>query len=388
MSVGVRVTVGDLRRIASAALDIERVQSEAKAVADSLTETTGVVDYLEIVTGDAFDVAPERALQYFRAKGLRPTFSYSDMIGEAHDHAFTVAKMMDVDLLGQVRASLDSAMANGVSFKSWAKELEPILKSGGWWGERDMVDPLTGQTVRAQLGSPWRLETIFRTNMQTAYAAQAWYEIQAQKDIAPFLMYDAVDDFRTRPLHRSWDNKVMLADDPWWQTHYPPNGWNCRCGVVQLSAEQLANMGLSPTPAPKDGAYKWQNPRTGITESVPNGLDPGFDRNAGETYLADAMRLRSERARELPSDMRSTALSAIGNQVAQSDIGKASSIVVDMSGDARTAAKVNALINGPLIGYIEARIIGQTPTSEEFGAYDALPRIDRDEIDRRIALGA
>lgn len=388
MSLGVRATVGDLRRLVAAALDIERVQADAQAVADDLAATTGIVDYLEVLTGDAFDVEPERALLYFRAKGLRASFSYADMIGEAHDHAFTVAKMMDVDMLAQVRASLDSALANGTSFKSWATELEPILKAGGWWGEREMIDPLTGQTVRAQLGSPWRLETIFRTNAQIAYSAQAWAEIEAQADLAPFLMYDAVDDHRTREQHRRWDRKVMLWSDPWWRTHYPPNGWNCRCGAIQLSADQLADMGLSPTPAPEDGTYKWLNPRTDVTHRVPDGLDPGFDRNPGQTYLADAMRLLEERVGQLPQDMRAAAQEGMIPGRALSPIGEASAMVVDLAGDVKTAAKLNSLISGPVIGYIEARIIGATPTTTERDAFSRLSSADQAEIERRISIGA
>ncbi|MEJ2694120.1 MAG: hypothetical protein P8166_14030 [Candidatus Thiodiazotropha sp.] len=41
-------------------------------------------------------------MQFFGQKGLKPTFSWMDMLADAHDQAFTVAKMMDVDLLAEV----------------------------------------------------------------------------------------------------------------------------------------------------------------------------------------------------------------------------------------------------------------------------------------------
>jgi len=126
-----RFTVDDLRGAVAAMALIDEIKAEAESFAEKIAEKTGIVDFLDIPTGDAFDVSPEAAISFFRAKGLRPTFSYADMLGEAHDHSFTVAKMMDVDMLGQVRASLDSALANGTPFKTWAKELEPLLKSGG-----------------------------------------------------------------------------------------------------------------------------------------------------------------------------------------------------------------------------------------------------------------
>lgn len=301
-----RYTFADLVKAAQAIDAVERMKAElAEFAAQHLAGDDVVIEFLEIASGDAFQVPPTEALGYFKGKGLRPTFSYADMIGRANDQAFTVAKMLDVDLLAQVRTSLDAAMANGTPFGEWRRELEPILRAAGWWGKGPMPDPITGQVVNAQLGSAWRLETIFRTNLQTAYAAGQWQEIQQQAELAPFLMYDAVDDFRTRDLHRAWDGKVLPVNSPWWRTHYPPNGWNCRCGVIQLDAEQLASMGITPqADPPSDGFYSWTNPRTGETIRVPNGLDPGFDRNPGDTLQGELRELLREKVAVLPEDMQ------------------------------------------------------------------------------------
>lgn len=233
----------DLVRLVEQAQNLAEFEEAIAAAARALpADTASIVEFFEIPTADAFDVPPEQAIRYFQAKGLKPTFSYADMMEKAHDHAFTVAKMMQTDMLAQVRASLDSAMANGTPFKAWADEITPILQAGGWWGRKEVVDPLTGQTIVAQLGSPWRLETIFRTNMQSAYAAGAWQEIQAQKEIAPFLMYDAVDDTRTRPLHALWDGRVAPVDSDWWHTHYPPNGYNSIVPDQQVRGHALLGL--------------------------------------------------------------------------------------------------------------------------------------------------
>jgi SPP1 gp7 family putative phage head morphogenesis protein len=274
-------------------------------------DAAAIVEFFDVPTGGAFNLPPEQAIGYFKAKGLKPTFSYADMLNEAHDHSFTVAKMMNVDMLGQVRASLDSALANGQTFKDWTDSVIPVLQSGGWWGRKEVLDPLTGQPMIAQLGSPARLETIFRTNMQSAYAAGQWQEIDSQQEIAPYLMYDAVDDLRTRPMHAAWDRKVLPVASPWWKTHYPPNGWNCRCGVIQLSSEEVAALNLEPSPEPpKDATYTWTNPRTGEKVKVPEGLDPGFEHNSGKTYLTDLKKLLAEKTAALPPDMMAAATSA------------------------------------------------------------------------------
>lgn len=283
----------------------------ADAVRALPADPASIIEFLEIPTADAFNVPPAQAINYFKAKGLKPTFSYVDMMDEAHDHAFTVAKMMDVDMLGQIRASLDAAMANGTSFKAWTDQITPILQSGGWWGRKEVLDPLTGQVIVAQLGSPWRLETIFRTNMQTAYAAGAWQEIIANAETAPLLMYDAVDDDRTRPLHASWDQRVAPVTSEWWRTHYPPNGYNCRCGVIQLSKNEADALGLEVSlDPPSDGNVEWTNPRTGETTLIPKGIDPGFSHNPGASWAAKQQQLLQEKVAQLPPDMKAAAAKA------------------------------------------------------------------------------
>src|SRR5690606_18518653 len=184
------------------------------------------LDYLDGPMGGSFTLAPEEAMAFYAAKGRRTTFDYRDMLGTEHTAAFTVAKMMDTDLLADVHASLLDAMATGTPFRQWADGIVPLLQAKGWWGRKAMTDPLTGKTIIAQLGSPGRLQTIFRTNMQTAYAAGAWAQIEEQAELAPFLLYDAVDDHRTRPEHAAWDGQVHPVGSPFWRDHYPPNGWN------------------------------------------------------------------------------------------------------------------------------------------------------------------
>lgn len=268
----------------------------------------------------SFTMPPEQALEFFQAKGLKPTFSYLDMAEGEHAHAFTIAKMMDVDLLADVRASLDKALAEGMPFAAWAKEITPLLQAKGWWGKQLVVDPVAGKIVEAQLGSAARLETIFRTNLQAAYAAGHWEQIQAQKDEAPYLMYDAIDDGRTRETHKAWDGTVLPVDSPWWQRHYPPCGWQCRCGCIQLSDDELEALGLEVSREPKTEYRDWENPRTGETVKVPVGVDPGFGKTPTKPAQKTAEQLLNEKVKALPQDLAASAnlgVEATNKQVAQ-----------------------------------------------------------------------
>lgn len=231
-----------------------------------------------------FDLTPEKALAFFRAKGLARSFAWQDMWQAEHDSAFTVAKMAQLDLLRDVRAAVDKAIDTGMTFDGFRDILEPRLVEAGWWGKAEMTDPLTGEQKLVQLGSPRRLRTIFETNIRTAYSAGHWQEIQETKADAPYLMYDAVDDDRTREEHAAWDEKVLPADDPWWFSHMPPNGWNCRCGVIQLSADQVESMGLVPeSRSPQVQTREYVNPRSGEVSQVPVGIDPGWAYNPGQS---------------------------------------------------------------------------------------------------------
>jgi SPP1 gp7 family putative phage head morphogenesis protein len=188
---------------------------------------TGIASFGDAHVSIGFDVTPQQAVDYFRSKGLRESFNYDDLLAEEHAAAFTVAKMADIDLLRDVHESLQQALQDGMRFQDWADMLRPTLQAKGWWGRKAVRDPVTGATIVTELGSARRLETIFRTNMQSAYAVGQWQQIKAQQTDAPYLMYDAVDDFRTRAQHAAWDNKVLPVSSQWWDTHSPPNGYNC-----------------------------------------------------------------------------------------------------------------------------------------------------------------
>jgi SPP1 gp7 family putative phage head morphogenesis protein len=264
---------------------------------DQRATAVPIVNYFDIAAN--FELDPAEALAFFQAKGLKATFAWQDMLGAEHDQAFTVAKMMDSDLLQTVKTKLDHALADGSTLPDFKKELIPQLQKAGWWGKQDVIDPLTGDIVSARLGSASRLNTIYRTNLQSAYAVGQWQAIEAQAEDAPFLLYDAVDDHRTRPEHQAMDGTLLPIGHPWWNSHAPSNGWNCRCGVIQLDAEQMKDHDLQVKKPPQVNTSPWTNPRTGITHQVPDDLDPGWDHNPGKARAQMLAQAAKEKAQAL-----------------------------------------------------------------------------------------
>lgn len=248
------------------------------------------------------NLPPEAALKLFRNKGLKTGFSWQDVWKQEHDAAFTVAKMLDVDLLSDVRDAVDAAIANGETLGEFSKKLQPELAKKGWWGRGELLDPLDGVVKEVQLGSPRRLQTIFRVNMQMAYAAADRIRYEETKESAPYLMYDAVDDNRVRPQHRAWDGTVLPGDDPWWHSHNPPNGYNCRCGTIQLSTDDLRAMGKEPdAQAPPIFRREFTNRRTGEISNVPDGIDPGFDYAPGASRVEYLNKILDEKTQAFRS---------------------------------------------------------------------------------------
>ncbi len=237
---------------------------------------------------------PAEAIKYFRGKGLAKSFAWQDMWQEEHAKAFTVAKAMKSSVLQDIRDAVDKALAQGTTFETFMKDLRPKLEAQGWWGRAPMKDELTGETREVQLGSPRRLRTIFDVNMRTAYAAGRWERVQETKDALPYLRYVTMEDDRVRPEHEAWDQTVLPVDDPWWDEHNPPCDWGCRCTIEQVSAEELARNGETPTDKPVAfPSRNWTNPRTGEVVRVEQGIGPGWGYNVGKAYLE----------RETPSPM-------------------------------------------------------------------------------------
>ena len=85
----------------------------------------------------------------------------------------------------------------------------------------------------------------------------------------PFWRYVHNDSVtHPRPQHKRWgDMKLTLRHDhPFWETHFPPNGWGCKCRVVAVAAP-----GDGDVTEPPEG-WAQTDPATG----APVGIDEGW----------------------------------------------------------------------------------------------------------------
>jgi SPP1 gp7 family putative phage head morphogenesis protein len=212
----------------------------------------------------AFDTKPVEAIDFLRRKLNVPTSRWTDLWQQMHSFAFTVAGAQTKALVGDFHDAINDAIDDGTDLEEFRRRFDQIVEDHGWSynGSRN-----------------WRSRVIFETNLRTAYAAGRWEQIQQVKEERPYIRYVAVMDQRTRAEHAAWHDTVLPADDPWWQTHFPPNGWNCRCSVQSLNERDLDRYGLTvaaeapPTEMVERTIRTADGPQTVL---VPKGIDPGF----------------------------------------------------------------------------------------------------------------
>ena len=211
-------------------------------------------------------------LAFFRAKLNVPTQAWTDMWQAQHDFAFVVAGANRDAIVADFRAAVEAAIAGGSTLEGFRKEFDAIVEKHGW---------------SYHGGRNWRSRVIYDTNLSTSYAAGRFEQLQA----APFWQYEHAD-WVTHPRHqhKAWDGLVLARDDPFWQSHFPPNGWGCKCSVRGLWARDLKRLGKEgPDEAPavrlverEVGQNSPNGPRVVL---VPEGIDPGFAYTPGRARL-------------------------------------------------------------------------------------------------------
>jgi len=155
----------------------------------------------------------DEAIEYFGARIPMTPEQFSALSVQAQATAFTVGGVARMDLVEGIHGAILGAIEKGETLADFRGRVDEMFASQGF--------------VAADEGlGAWRLETIFRTNIQTAYNVGRYEQMIDQKEAFPFWEYDAVNDGNTRPEHAALDGMVFPADHPFWDTWYPPNGYN------------------------------------------------------------------------------------------------------------------------------------------------------------------
>ena len=135
------------------------------------------------------------------------------------------------------------------------RKLQQIIEAGG------TLHDFSSWIAEGQAGT-WSkayTELVFRMATLGSYSQARWNEINDPDlgDEFGYLMYDAINDDRTREDHAAMDGKTWKKEefpDEWW----PPAGFNCRCEVRNMNEDLLRRSGGKlqggpPSQEPDDG---------------------------------------------------------------------------------------------------------------------------------------
>lgn len=94
--------------------------------------------------------------------------------------------------------------------------------------------------------------------------AAKWHDFQQDGDRYN-LQYRTANDERVREEHQRLHNITLPVSDPFWEQFMPPNGWNCRCVVVQVrkgrypesDSQQAVGIGEQITEEPKKRIFRF-----------------------------------------------------------------------------------------------------------------------------------
>ena len=213
-------------------------------------------------------------IDFLTQKRGKPTRAWTDAMQGDHDRAFVVAGVTDMAMLEEFQqAIIDGAKTYDI--KAFAAEFDRLVEKYGW--------SYNG-------GRSWRIRTIFETNIRTSYMAGRLRQMRDPDvvKLRPFWQYrhgETRVPLNPRPEHEAWHNLVLNWDDPWWETHFPPNDWACSCGVRSLSRGDLRRMGKSgPDQAPKIILRKHIDKSTGTVVDLPDGIGYGWDYMPGDLW--------------------------------------------------------------------------------------------------------
>lgn len=77
------------------------------------------------------------------------------------------------------------------------------------------------------------LRAEFNFVQASAEMAAKWERFMQDGD-RYYLQYRTAGDAKVRPTHAEMAGITLPVSDPFWEEFYPPNGWGCRCSVVQV----------------------------------------------------------------------------------------------------------------------------------------------------------
>lgn len=210
----------------------------------------------------------EAAAQSLLERNIMTRDEFDAQTQEFRNQAFTIANTLNTDTIEEVRNILTDVTARGPSLDEFRNEIE--------------------QRIDATSFGPAHLETVYRTNLQSAYrdGYESLMDNSIVADVFPYQAYVAIHDDRVRSNHLALEDlglngtNIYRRDDPFWDSFTPPNGYNCRCGTIPMTLQAAAAAGVREAKQWLDSGRPPQYPEFCI-DKIPFAPEPGFGSRRG-----------------------------------------------------------------------------------------------------------
>jgi len=230
------------------------------------------------------------AINYFASKEILHPDKFYSLAEDARAKAFTVSGVTNLRILKDVHAEVEKVLTDGGTLKTFQEAFNGILRDSGY-----------------APANPRHIETVFRQNIQTSYNVGRYGKQMERADLRPWWAYNSIDDSGTTPLcyelggHAGKPAACYRCDHPFWDTFYPPNHFNCRSGVDDLSDDDLDEEGITPLTDDMTGQEYYPVLPDGSVSGEPVKLLPpdGFAVNPGKVAWKPDMSRFSDDERKI-----------------------------------------------------------------------------------------
>lgn len=187
-----------------------------------LDRSTRKMEFAEPTAEEIETLPYAEAVEYLRKRDVLNKVDYDRLSAQLKFRAFTASRISDGALLKRINGELIKNIEAGNGLKDFLGMTKTDIlnkvglgNAGGWY---------------------W--ETVYRTNVQTAYNAGRMMGYEQDKPLALELV--VIDDARTTDYCRQYAGKgfVLPYDDPFWKTHIPPFHFNCRTTIRAIYDER------------------------------------------------------------------------------------------------------------------------------------------------------
>lgn len=177
-------------------------------------------EFAELTAEDVENLPYAEAVEYLKKRDVIKKVDYNKLSDKMRFRAFTASRIADGDLLKRINSELIKNVNDGKGLKDFLSltKTDILNKVGMGAG-----------------GQGWYWETVYRTNVQTAYNTGRMMGFEEDKPLA--LHFVGIEDSRQTDVCHSLSNVIRPYDDPLWEKYIPPLHFGCRSTVRAIYDE-------------------------------------------------------------------------------------------------------------------------------------------------------